>query len=290
MNPIGIMQGRLSSPAGGRIQSFPVSTWQDEFSRARDAGLDAIEWIYEAGADALNPLTTSSGVAEIHLLSATTGVAVRSACADYFMTDRLLDDDGGPRSRTVDRLHWLIDRAHAAALRYVVLPFVDASSAARLPSLNGLRATLRDVLAKSESSGIELHLETDLEPDSLASLLGDIGHPRLRATVDIGNSASLGHDADHEMLMIGPWLGSVHVKDRLRRGGSVPLGAGDADFETYFRHFAALGYEGMFLLQAARGSDGDEVDLARRNRAFVELAMRHASQHDFVPDRKDVDV
>ena len=44
---IGVMQGRLSPPRGGRIQSFPVDTWREEFGLARQAGLDCIEWIYE---------------------------------------------------------------------------------------------------------------------------------------------------------------------------------------------------------------------------------------------------
>jgi L-ribulose-5-phosphate 3-epimerase len=54
MNPIGIMQGRLSPPVGGRIQSFPVDCWREEFFRAREAGLNCIEWVYEFETEARN--------------------------------------------------------------------------------------------------------------------------------------------------------------------------------------------------------------------------------------------
>lgn len=271
------MQGRLLPAVGGRIQSFPVAGWRDEFAKAREAGIDCIEWIYEAGTDAQNPLTTEAGLANIRQLADSHRVVVRSVCADYFMADRLVDDAGRPQSKSVERLHWLIARARAASLRYMVLPFVDASSAARLPSLDGLRTVLRAALALAETSGLELHLETDLDPTDLAAFLSDVDHPLLRANLDIGNSASLGHEADSEMRAIGPWLGSVHVKDRVLNGATVPLGEGDADFGTYFKHFAALDYGGTYILQVARGSPGKEVELARRNRAFVESSMAHSS-------------
>jgi hexulose-6-phosphate isomerase len=41
------MQGRLSPPEGGRFQSFPRRSWRQEFPRAREAGLDYIEWIHD---------------------------------------------------------------------------------------------------------------------------------------------------------------------------------------------------------------------------------------------------
>ncbi len=43
----GIMQGRLSPPEDGRFQSFPRNSWREEIARAREAGLDYIEWILD---------------------------------------------------------------------------------------------------------------------------------------------------------------------------------------------------------------------------------------------------
>ena len=267
---IGIMQGRLSPPTGGRIQSFPVDTWREEFAHARKAGMDCIEWIYEAGTDAVNPLRTNEGTAEIRRLAETWGVGVWSICADYYMTERLVASDGVPQVKVVEHLKWLLVQANALGARYIVLPFVDSSSLRSRQELEGLCGILTSVIPTAERVGIELHLETDLFPDALVTVLGSISHPLLRANLDTGNSASLGHNPVEELALLGPWLGSVHVKDRVVNGGTVPLGTGSTDFRTYFRLIHAAGFRKPFILQAARIDGMSEVELAIRNRRFVE--------------------
>jgi hexulose-6-phosphate isomerase len=85
----------------------------------------------------------------------------------------------------------------------------------------------------------------------------------------------LGYDAAEEFAAYGDRVGSVHIKDRLRGGGSVPLGTGSADFPVLFDALDRVGYGGLYTLQAARGVDGDEVEWARSNRTFV---LRHLSR------------
>lgn len=270
MNPIGIMQGRLSLPARGRIQSFPLKTWKAEFALARAAGLDCIEWIFEDGTDQENPLRNDAGTKEILEESERSGVEVRSVCADYYMSRRLVADDGTLCPASIEHLRWLLGRIRGLGAKYVVLPFVDSSSLATLEQRVGFVRMIREVVPESEMTGVELHLETDLPPREFASVLSEISHPLVHANFDIGNSASLAYDPAEELPLIGPWLGSVHVKDRLRGGGTVPLGAGHADFATCFRLIRGAGFFGPFILQAAREDGVSELDLARRNRTFVE--------------------
>ena len=270
MNPIGIMQGRLSPPVGGRIQSFPVDSWREEFPRAREAGLACIEWVYEFDTEADNPLATEAGLGEIRNLEQKTGVAVWSICADFYMRERLVGDDGAPRVPVVEHLHRLLQRASGLGIRYMVLPFVDESSLRTEAELAGLCQVLAGLLPRAQQAGVELHLETDLKPAPLAQLLQKVSHPMLRANYDIGNSASLGHDPVEELTLLGPWLGSVHVKDRLLGGGTVPLGTGAADFTACFRLFQQANYRGPFILQAARQEGMSETELAVRHRRFVE--------------------
>ena len=269
-NPIGIMQGRLSPPIGGRIQGFPVDTWREEFSLARQAELDCIEWIYEADTEAINPLLTGDGVAEIRRLVENSGVAVWSVCADYYMTERLVAPDGTPREAAVEHLIWLVGRAGLLGVRYIVLPFVDASSLQSSQEVEGLLAVLKSVIPVAERAGVELHLETDLQPATLVTVLESVSHTLIRANYDIGNSAALGHDPVEELTLLGPWLGSVHVKDRVLGDGTVPLGTGAADFPTCFRLIGAASFRGPFILQAARQEGLSEVELAIRHRRFVE--------------------
>jgi L-ribulose-5-phosphate 3-epimerase len=280
MTSVGIMQGRLLPPYEGRFQAFPALRWREEFPRARAAGLDCIEWIYEQPGEALNPLGSVEGQAELKALSAEFGVAVRSVCADYYMTARLLDDDGAVVDDNLRHLDRLIGCAGDYGVTYIVLPFVDASSPATPQQVAALPGALRRVLPAARSAGVELHLETDLPPAAFAALLGAIDDPLVKANYDIGNSASLGYDPQEELTALAPWLGSVHVKDRKPGGGTTPLGTGGADFPTCFRLFKAAGFSRWFILQAARtvadGATTDEVEIARRNRAFV---LAHAADN-----------
>ncbi len=86
---------------------------------------------------------------------------------------------------------------------------------------------------------------------------------------DSGNSASLGYRPEDEFAAYGARVGSVHIKDRVRGGGTVPLGTGDTDFLSLFACLRDLGYGGDYVMQAARGTAGDELAWARRNLAFV---------------------
>ncbi|MBF0095515.1 MAG: sugar phosphate isomerase/epimerase [Alphaproteobacteria bacterium] len=270
MTAVSIMQGRLLPPFDGRFQAFPADGWREEFPRAHAAGLHSIEWIYEVPFESGNPLGTDAGLAEMKALSARHGVAVRSICADYYMSRRLVGADAKPDRTVAGHLEWLIGRAGLLGATYMVLPFVDASSLKTGGEREALAEVLRQVLPRAEAAGVELHLETDLPPALFAGVLGRVNHPFLRANYDIGNSASLGYDPAEELDAIGPFLGSVHVKDRVRGGGTVPLGTGSADFATCFRKIVDAGFDRWFVLQAARGPDGGEVDLARDNRVFVE--------------------
>ncbi|HET7568254.1 MAG TPA: TIM barrel protein [Gaiellaceae bacterium] len=265
MTAIGIMQGRLSPPLEGRIQAFPVHAWRDEFPRAAEAGLDCIEWVYELPNEDANPLATEAGVEEILAAAEASGVAVRSVCADYYMSVLLVADESAPA-----HLERLLARVGRLGARYVVLPFVDESS---LADVAALEALLPRLLAAAERNRVELHLETDWPVDVLVPLLERFSHPLLRANYDTGNAASLGRRPGEELPALAPFLGSVHVKDRVLGGGTVPLGSGDADLPAALRLTEAAGFPGPYVLQVARGEDGGEVELARRNRDVVRALL-----------------
>jgi L-ribulose-5-phosphate 3-epimerase len=279
MQRVAIMQGRLLPPQGGSIQSFPRDRWREEFARAAEAGLDAIEWIYDVhGADA-NPLATDAGIAEMRTLSRQHGIAVASLCADYFLDCPFVrvapDDLGGLTAH----LLWLIGRCGQAGITRVVLPVVDAARIEVPRDERRIVDVLRLILPRCAATGVELHLETSLTPHAFSTLLDQIPDPLLRVNYDSGNSASLGYHVGSELSAYGARIGSVHIKDRVHGGGTVPLGTGGADLPALFSGLAALGYQGDYVLQVARGTDGSEVESARRNRTFLvrELGLVHSS-------------
>jgi hexulose-6-phosphate isomerase len=263
MNRFGAMQGRLVPPEGGRLQSFPREGWRDEFERASSAGLDYIEWIYDGyGAD-VNPLLTPAGRREMIARCNAAGVKIVALCADYYMERPLL-----PNADARDDLRRLLPMCREVGVERVVLPFVDNSALSdnqtgcAIDFLNQAAVWAREL-------GIELHLETSLPPGRFAALLAELPADTVKVNYDSGNSASLGYPPADEFAALGSRIGSVHIKDRVLGGGTVPLATGSADFASLFTELRRIQYARDFTLQVARGEPGDEVAWARRNVDFV---------------------
>jgi L-ribulose-5-phosphate 3-epimerase len=269
MTQIGIMQGRLVPPTDNRIQCFPREHWADEFALASQAGLDCIEWIYDLyGAD-VNPLATDAGVKRIKTLSRKHKVKIFSICADYFMDKPLVRASPAELDDRLNTFYWLLERGRLIGINRMVIPFVDASRIDTQAEFDGVVLLLKRILQKIEKTGIEIHLETSLNPARFAELLAQLPHPLLKANYDSGNSSSLGYAPREEFAAYGQRVGSVHIKDRLLGASTVPLGTGDADFPALAESLRNIAYKGDFILQVARGTSGDEVAWTRQNREFV---------------------
>jgi len=266
---IGIMQGRLVPSYDGRIQCFPRERWAEEFSLAPQAGLDCVEWLYDLHDAAVNPLATDGGVRDIRALADRHAVTIESLCAHCFVEQPLVGIHGAPNTGAVDLFSWLLQRASLLGVRSLVLPLEDASQIQTEADLERTAAMFSSMLSLAEKVGIEIDLETTLPPRRLAALLDRVPHALLRVNYDSGNSAGLGYGVQEEFAAYGARVGRVHVKDKIRGGGTVPLGSGDADFAALGTCLAGLACTGSFVLEVARGKPGDEVSYARHNRDFI---------------------
>ena len=277
MNRIGIMQGRLAPPEDGHFQSFPTANWENEFPRAAEAGLVCIEWIYDRYGEDVNPLGNDVGIARMKRLSAQYGVAVRSVCADYFMDFPLVRATPAELDERLEKLAWLVGQCHTAGIQRVVLPFVDCSAIVTAADEACVTESMQHILVVAADAGVELHLETSLGPADFGSLLDRLPGPYLKANYDSGNSASLGYDPREEFAAYGERIGSVHIKDRRRGGGTVPLSTGDTDFSSVFQGLRKSGYDGDFVLQVARGPSGQEVQWAKQNLFLLQSWLGEAA-------------
>jgi len=266
---IAVMQGRLLPPSDGCFQCFPRKHWREEFPLAAEAALDAIEWIYDFPGESDNPLGTDNGLAEMRLVSEKCAIAVVSVCADYFMECPLAKAGAAEQEERVNKLLWLLGRCKLAGIRRVVLPFVDNSRIDSDAEEAQAVEVLRRVLGHAEKADIELHLETSLDPKRFGSLLAKLSHPYLKVNYDSGNSASLGYDVREEIAAYGDRIGSLHIKDRIRSGGTVPLGTGNAEIPALLSQLFRIGYKGDFVMQIARGEAGKELAWIRHNRELV---------------------
>lgn len=275
---IGIMQGRLLPLTDGRIQCFPRENWNDEFALAAHAQVDSIEWIYDAyGAD-VNPLATDKGIESILELVDGHGVQVASVCADYFMERPLVRATSTELDERLGVLFWLVERCGRLGVTRIVLPFVDASRIETAGELTQAISILGQASRRAEDLGIELHIETSLAPERFAGFLSRLPSEFVRVNYDSGNSASLGYDPREEFSAYGARIGSVHIKDRARGGGTVPLGTGDADLPVVFECLRDLDYNGDVIMQVARGVDGDELAWAEQNRATILALIADAAR------------
>jgi len=260
---MGMMQGRLVPPAPGRFQCFPRDGWGREFQLAAQVGLDCIEWIFDAHGEDVNPIATSSGLARMRDLARDSGVG------DWFMDFPLVRAEPEALAHREQVLGWLLGRCQELGANRVVVPFVDASRIGTAAEMDQVVQSLERVLPVAEATGVELHLETSLAPAAFKAMLDRLPHPLLKANYDSGNSSSLGYAPREEFAAYGGRIGSIHVKDRVLGGGTVPLGTGGADFGALFAAMAGVGYRGDLILQVARGDAGNEVAWAQANRAWV---------------------
>ena len=262
----GIMQGRLLPALNGRLQGFPGDNWRQEFDLAARMSLINIEWIYEEENESLNPLVNGR-IEEIREAIDSTGVRVPSVCADYFMDRPWIRAGRWDRLELSRKLVRLVEAAAALGSGCVDLPFLDSSSLGAEIQFGEVREFIEPALEVALAHAGLVCLETDLDPAGVRSLLESLDHAAVAICYDTGNSASLGHDMNQEFAAYGSRIHSVHIKDRLRNGGTVPLGTGATDFEALFEQLENVSYRGPLILQAAR--EDDYLEAARRSIEFV---------------------
>lgn len=249
MNKIALMQGRLSV-RNEQYQHFPYGTEYGEFPVAKKMGFDAIEVIYDG--ELRNPLSCHHGLKDLFLVAQKSDMAIDSVCADVFMHKTLFDNSEKQRIINKHILAQLITNCAHIGIKNIVIPCIETSSLKTLTDKTNLRNSLRELLYVAEDKGINLCLETDLNPLSFYNLIQFIDHPNIRINYDTGNSAFMGFDTEEELNVYGSKISVVHIKDRKKGGPSVKLGTGDVNFELVFKKLKEMKYDGLFTLQCAR--------------------------------------
>ncbi|HXI35583.1 MAG TPA: sugar phosphate isomerase/epimerase [Burkholderiales bacterium] len=255
MHAIGFMQGRLSPRINGRIQAFPAAYWEAEFPQAERLGLSLVEWTLDQEGLHANPLLTENGREQIGRLSRKHGIRVQSVTGDCFMQAPFHKAQGADHERLLDDLRAIIRACGAAGVRFLVFPLVDAGRIENAPQAEALHEGLAAVEPLLRELRVMMLFESDFAPRALAAFIAGYPGDVFGINYDIGNSASLGHDPREEIRACGARITNVHVKDRIRGGTTVPLGEGDADFDTVFAELARARYAGDFILQTARATD-----------------------------------
>ena len=269
---IGIMQGRLTEPKGRGIQFFPFDNWEREFYIAREIGLDEIEFIFDFDAYEQNPLWTIKGREKLDRIIRETNVRVNSVCFDYFMRRPFFRYDESQRKKIIAENTMVIKQVLIAMqelqIGLIEIPLVDNSSIKTKEEKDVFRKWLMEII-KETSEQIRFGLETDLPPKDFGEYIDSFHVGRLGANYDSGNSSGIGYDLYEEVTTLGDRIFNIHIKDRVYHGPTVALGTGSANFQALFTGLREIGYKNHFILQAARGEEGNEEENIKEQIDFV---------------------
>ncbi len=265
---LGLMQGRLSPMIDGKIQAFPWDTWRDEFYLAKDCQLTYMDWIVETERMDENPFLTKQGLENIRQCENESGVRVISICADYFMENPLIRCSMSELNERLNQLSIIVTNTNTFGVKFIEIPFVDNSAMHNDAEIEELISVVNKFVDKCELGQTQLVFETSLAPNKLQYFLKMINHPQVKANYDSGNSASIGLDVNAEFNAYGDQISTVHIKDRILGGTTVPLGTGDVVFEDFFKCLQKYKYQGPMIMQVARGEN--DMKVIKDSMAFIE--------------------
>lgn len=271
------MQGRLTPARGRGIQFFPFDYWEQEFVQCAELGLDEIEWIFDYDRYEQNPLWTKEGCVRLNEIMRRTGVKVRSVCFDYFMRRpffKYQEDMQPVREENKKIFQTIAEHMNLLGASLIEIPLVDDSSVKSEHEEQLAIELIQEFASYANDRNIRVGLETDLPPAKFRSFIETAGHANVCANYDSGNSSGIGYDHTEEIMTLSALIANVHIKDRELHGATVALGQGNADFDKVFAALRAVGYQGSFILQAARSADGTERDNIQKQSAFVKEYCR----------------
>jgi len=270
ISKIGFMQGRLCNQVDGKIQAFPWQYWETEFPLAKALSIPLMEWTLDQDRLYENPLMTPTGQAQIRRLSYQYGVAIPSLTGDCFMQTPFWKASGSAQLKLKEEFQAIFHACAEIGIQMIVVPLVDHGRLETTEQEDNLVKYLLTQQSDLANLGVSVLFESDFSPAELARFIDRLPHEQFGLNYDIGNSAALGFDPREEFAAYGHRVLNVHVKDRVLGGTTVPLGAGNADFDPVFEALAHLNYSGNFILQTARATDGNHAGVLARYRDLTQ--------------------
>jgi hexulose-6-phosphate isomerase len=267
---IGFMQGRLSPVFNGKIQEFPWNSWQQEFDIAKSIGFSLMEWTLDQDRLYENPLMTKTGQQEIAKLSDDYDIRILSLTGDCFMQSPFWKLFGSEKKARQDDFLSILDACSKVGITKIVIPLVDAGRIDTNEQSSALLDFLHHKEANISNRGIQIVFESDFKPNDLNNFIKQFDSKTFGINYDIGNSAALGFNVNEEFSAYGNRIQNVHIKDRELGGMTVPLGAGNADFNKVFDQLKKIRYKGNYILQTARASNGDHSDVLSYYKSMTE--------------------
>ncbi|RZD47322.1 MAG: hypothetical protein CXT78_02690 [Thaumarchaeota archaeon] len=264
-----LVQGRALDQNDESLQSFP-SNWMDEFPLIEKLGFDGIEWIYDKKSEYDNPILNLQEQLNIKKISKKHNVLLENIVFDWFIIHPLLKKDNISLSTKIQKLIDLLDYSEKIGFQRVIFPLLEGNA---IHDSNEMELFLKifsdNILPTLNLKKLEIHFETSMSPNDEFNFISKLDNSQTKICFDMGNSASLGFDCTEVLNKIHPFLGSVHIKDRLINGNTVPLGEGSVDFLTVFMILNKIKFSGPVSFQAYRDKNSNNIELLKSYLMFI---------------------
>tara|TARA_A100000164_G_C21748477_1_gene695816 strand:- start:20 stop:868 length:849 start_codon:yes stop_codon:yes gene_type:complete len=265
---IGFMQGRLSPIIDSKIQIFPKNFWREEYVKSDYVKIKKIEWTLDYETFNYNPILSKKGRAEIFSLNKEHSITVPSLTCDYLMQKPFWKMISSEVNQVKKNFLNIIDACIELNIKIIVVPLVDNGSIENKNEEINLIKYFDEIKNILTENNIKIAFESDYPPNKLGEFINKFDE-KIGINFDMGNSASLGFDPENELDILAPKIMNVHVKDRKFKGGTVPLGEGNCDFNTVFSNLRKIQYDGNYILQTARSKNGKHVELISQYREKI---------------------
>ena len=260
---IGFMQGRLCDQIDGKIQAFPILEWENEFPKAADMNIHLLEWTLDQEGLYANPLMNPNGQDKIKSLCNKYSISIESVTGDCFMQEPFWKTNEKNKAKLQNTFLDIVYSCSKLKINYLVVPLVDNGRLETIDEENMLIEFLLSNYKYFNESNVSIIFESDYQPKNLFRFINLLPSRSFGINYDTGNSAALGLDPNEEIPLYGDRIKNVHIKDRIYKGTTVPLQKGNVNFKSVFKQLSLISYQGNFILQTARSTNGNhEVDLS----------------------------
>lgn len=269
-----LVQGRALPQIDESLQSFP-SNWIEEFPLIEKLGFDGIEWIYDKKSEYNNPILNLDQHENIKMISKKYNVSLENIVFDWFIIHPLIKNNDITLSTKIEKLIDLLDISEKIGFQRVIFPLLEGNS---IHDSNEMELFLKifsdNILPTLNLKKLEIHFETSMSPNDEFYFINKLDNSQTKICFDMGNSASLGFDCSEVLDKISPFLGSVHIKDRLINGPTVPLGEGLVDFSKVFKILNEIKFSGPISFQAYRNKNSNNIELLNSYLMFINNIIR----------------
>jgi len=263
----GVMQGRLSKIIDNKIQAFPKKYWRFEFEKAKKLGLKSIEWTLDYKDLYKNPLLTNRGQKEIKKLSKKYQIKINSLTGDCFMQKPFWK--GKNNQILLLDLKNIINSCKKLNIKFIVIPLVDNGSIKNNIEKKNLINSCNKIIRYFYKSNLKLVFESDLPPKKLKNFISNFNKDYFGINYDVGNSAALGYNIDDEFKYYGKYISNIHIKDRLKKGKTIRLGEGNANFIKLYKNLKRIKYTNDLILQTARSKNNQHMNEIKINLNYL---------------------